>query len=101
MGAPALLDEQRRLRAAALARDGQPADLAGHLPHHLGREPEHRLAREVAGHARGVGGHPGAAPVADAEAEAYIQRQRKRDPDLWVIEIEDKRGLFAPDEPVI
>lgn len=43
----------------------------------------------------------GAAPVADAEAEAYIQRQRKRDPDLWVIEIEDRRGQFAPDEPVI
>ncbi len=43
----------------------------------------------------------GANPVADAEAEAYIQRQRKRDPDLWVIEIEDRRGLFAPDEPVI
>lgn len=43
----------------------------------------------------------GVAPVADAEAEAYIQRQRKRDPDLWVIEIEDRRGQFAPDEPVI
>ena len=43
----------------------------------------------------------GASPVADADAEAYIQRQRKRDPDLWVIEIEDRRGLFAPDEPVI
>ena len=43
----------------------------------------------------------GAVPVADAEAEAYIQRQRKRDPDLWVIEIEDRRGLFAPDEPIV
>jgi hypothetical protein len=43
----------------------------------------------------------GAAPIADADAEAYIQRQRKRDPDLWVIEIEDRRGLFAPDEPVV
>ena len=43
----------------------------------------------------------GAAPVVDAEAEAYIQRQRKRDPDLWVIEIEDRRGLFAPDEPMV
>lgn len=43
----------------------------------------------------------GAAPVSDADAEAYIQRQRKRDPDVWVIEIEDRRGLFAPDEPVI
>jgi hypothetical protein len=43
----------------------------------------------------------GAAPVADADAEAYIQRQRKRDPDLWVIEIEDRRGLFQPDEPIV
>ena len=43
----------------------------------------------------------GATPVADAEAEAYIQRQRKRDPDLWVIEIEDRRGLLETDEPVI
>ena len=43
----------------------------------------------------------GTAPVKDAEAEAYIQRQRKRDPDLWVIEIEDRRGLFETDEPVV
>ena len=43
----------------------------------------------------------GTAPVADSEAEAYIQRQRKRDPDLWVIEIEDRHGLFVLDEPVV
>jgi len=43
----------------------------------------------------------GATPVADAEAEAYIQHQRKRDPALWVIEIEDRRGLFQPDEPIV
>ncbi len=30
--------------------------------------------------------------VADGDAEAYIERARARDADLWVIEIEDRQG---------
>ncbi|MBT3661371.1 MAG: DUF1491 family protein [Rhodospirillaceae bacterium] len=43
----------------------------------------------------------GGAAVADGEAEAYIERQLKYDPDIWVLEIEDRNGTYKLDGAVV
>ncbi|MFY9287466.1 MAG: DUF1491 family protein [Alphaproteobacteria bacterium] len=36
-------------------------------------------------------------PMSEAEAEIYLEKQLRMDPDLWLIEIEDKEGrLWFP-----
>lgn len=43
----------------------------------------------------------GPEPVEDDKAEAYLARQVDFDPDLWIVEIEDPRGLWEPDAPLV
>ena len=31
-------------------------------------------------------------PATEADAEAYLQRQLKFDPDIWIVEVEDRAG---------
>lgn len=43
----------------------------------------------------------GPAPVPEPEADAYLRRAIQRDPDAWVLEIEDKDFRYALDAKVV
>jgi GMP synthase (glutamine-hydrolysing) len=43
----------------------------------------------------------GAEPVDEATADAYLARQARRDPDLWIIDIESRDGAALLDEPIL
>lgn len=42
----------------------------------------------------------GPAPVPESEADALLKRQAARDPDIWIVEIEDRQGRHFLDEKV-
>lgn len=43
----------------------------------------------------------GKEPVSDSEASAFIEKQSKYDPDLWVLEIEDPKYKYTFDGKII
>ena len=43
----------------------------------------------------------GALPVREKEADAYLARQAQYDADIWVLEVEDPKGTFQLDEPIV
>jgi hypothetical protein len=75
-------------RPAAVLRHGDP-DSGGILCVLRGRGGEVVLSqiRDAEGRPAWMRG-TGAAPVAEGDADAYVERQVKRDPDLWVVEFE-------------
>jgi len=43
----------------------------------------------------------GPAPVPEKDADAYLARQTRYDTDLWILEIEDPKGVFELREPIV
>lgn len=43
----------------------------------------------------------GPKPVSEKEADAYLARQAKYDPDVWVLEIEDPKAQFTLDGRIL
>ena len=80
-------------RPAAVLRRGDP-DSGGILCVLRARDGLFVLAqaRDAAGREAWVRGTGGTAVAQDA-ADAYVERQVRRDPDLWVVEFEAPDGL--------
>ena len=62
---------------------------------------------EVFSQIRSVDGDPGWLRatgkdlVSEAEADSYIAQEMGFDPDLWVVEIEDQKGLYQMDGEIL
>jgi hypothetical protein len=57
-------------------------------------------SRDMEGRRVWLGAQKGA-PMAETDADAYISRAVARDPDLWVVEVEDRDGRHPFDDPVV
>jgi len=59
------------------------------------------LNQAVAGDGERVWARPLGESCSEARAAAYFDKQKKFDPDLWIVEIEDRQGRAFVDEKII
>ena len=59
------------------------------------------LTPAAAGDGLRVWARPLGETVAEAKAAAYLEKQQKFDPDLWIVEIEDRQGRTFVDEKIL
>jgi hypothetical protein len=59
------------------------------------------LSQAVAGEGERVWMRPLGEICPEARATAYFEKQMKFDPDLWIVEIEDREGRSFVDEKVV
>jgi len=59
------------------------------------------LNQAVAGSGERVWARPLGESCDEARAAAYFEKQKKYDPDLWIVEIEDREGRAFVDEKVV
>jgi len=59
------------------------------------------LNQIVAGEGERVWTRPLGEACDDARAQAYLDKQIKFDPDIWIVEIEDREGRAFVDEKVV
>lgn len=59
------------------------------------------LSQAVAGDGVRVWARPLGEACDEARAAAYFDKQKKFDPDLWIVEIEDREGRAFVDEKIV
>jgi hypothetical protein len=59
------------------------------------------LNQARAGEGELVWSRPLGGPCGEEKARAYLERQTKFDPDLWIVEIEDRQGRAFVDEKIV
>jgi hypothetical protein len=85
----------------AVARSGDP-DAGAVLVRLLRGEGKSLLLRrqfDLDGNAQWIAAGEGS-PMDDETARAQIEREVSRDPDVWVLEVDDPKERYWPDRPI-